>query len=80
ITASVMGEVCRRTKVAPDNLLKKICGYTDESHNYMFQVQGQMAVYELSLVDFVVYTKKDINVERIRFSPSTWDMIGGVNL
>ncbi|XP_050405879.2 uncharacterized protein LOC126821476 [Patella vulgata] len=183
ITASVMGEVCRRTTVAPDNLLKKICSYTNvpkyvksigygnanesvalakymqshlqtcddvivetcgllvsakypflgasidglvtcskcgtglveikcpygsdksdihwrnmppmdcardknffcqilngkltlkESHNYMFQIQGQMAVYELSWVDFVVYTKKDINVERIRFSPTTWEMI-----
>ena len=40
--------------------------------NYYCQVQGQMAVGKRPWCDFVVYTTKGINVERIRFNPDYW--------
>lgn len=43
-----------------------------ESHQYYAQVQGQMAVGERPWCDFVVYTPKGINVQRIPFSQSYW--------
>ena len=41
-------------------------------HNYMYQVQAQMGITGLEWVDFVVYTKKSISVERICFDSSKW--------
>ena len=38
----------------------------------MYQVQGQLGVYELNWVDFVVWTKKGISVQRIKFCDATW--------
>ena len=38
-----------------------------ESHQYYAQVQGQMGVGGRPWCDFVVYTKKDISVQRITF-------------
>jgi len=43
-----------------------------ETHNYMYQVQGQLGAYELNWVDFVVWTKKGISVQRIQFCDATW--------
>ncbi|XP_022312596.2 uncharacterized protein LOC111117719 [Crassostrea virginica] len=42
------------------------------NHNYMYQVQGQLALYELEWVDFVVWTKKGCNVQRIPFDANMW--------
>jgi hypothetical protein len=42
------------------------------NHNYMYQVQGQLGLYELEWVDFVVWTKKGCNVQRIEFNASMW--------
>ncbi|XP_063397961.1 uncharacterized protein LOC134708342 [Mytilus trossulus] len=44
-----------------------------DTSNYMYQVQGQLGVYELNWVDFVIWTKKGISVERINFDESTWN-------
>ncbi|XP_071122530.1 uncharacterized protein [Mytilus edulis] len=40
----------------------------DENHNYMYQVQGQLALYELDWADFVVWTKKGINVQILTYN------------
>lgn len=42
------------------------------NHNYMFQVQGQMPLYEVKWADVVVWTTKRISVERITFDESLW--------
>lgn len=42
----------------------------------MYQRQGQLAVYELEWVDFVVWTKKEgilVSVQRIPFSSEMWE-------
>lgn len=41
-------------------------------HNYMFQIQGQLAISEKPWVDFVVWTKKGISIERISFNDEMW--------
>lgn len=47
--------------------------FLKEYHNYMYQIQGQLAVCELEWVDFVVWTKKGISVRRIPFSSEIWE-------
>lgn len=47
--------------------------FLKEHHNYIYQIQGQLAVYELEWVDFVVWTKKGISVQRIPFSSEMWE-------
>ena len=43
------------------------------SHKYYCQVQGQMGVGSRPWCDFVVYTKKSISVQRIRFDSKFWN-------
>ena len=43
------------------------------THNYMYQVQGQLAILQLSWAEFVVWTKKGISVEIIDFSETLWN-------
>ena len=43
------------------------------NHAYYFQIQGTMATLQLEWCDFVVYTSKDIFIERIHFDSSLWD-------
>ncbi len=50
-----------------DNALK-----LKAQHNYMFQAQGQMGVCNLDWVDFVVWTKKGMSVERIGRDQNQW--------
>lgn len=45
------------------------------NHNYMYQVMGQMAVLDEQWADFVIWTKKGINVQRIRFDEDFWHQI-----
>lgn len=47
--------------------------FLKEHHNYMYQIQGQLAVYELEWVDFVVWTNKGISVQRIPFPYERWE-------
>ena len=42
------------------------------SHHYYAQVQGQMAIGKRNWCDFVIYTQKNIAVERITFDSSYW--------
>ena len=46
-----------------------------KNSNYFCQVQGQMAIGERLWCDFVVYTPKEISIERIRFNPGYWNNI-----
>lgn len=43
-----------------------------ENHRYYCQVQGQMAIACRPWCDFIIYTKRGINVERINFNESFW--------
>ena len=42
-------------------------------HKYYCQIQGQMAIGSRSWCDFVVYTSKGINIERIAFDALFWN-------
>ncbi|XP_064622873.1 uncharacterized protein LOC135485074 [Lineus longissimus] len=42
------------------------------SHNYFYQVQGQMGICCVEWCDFVVYTKKGMLISRIKFDESFW--------
>jgi hypothetical protein len=46
--------------------------HLNKNHNYMYQVQGQMAILDLQWAEFVVWTKKGISCERIPFTKSFW--------
>ena len=43
------------------------------NHQYYAQVQGQMAIGERPWCDFVVYTPKGINIQRIHFDKNYWE-------
>ncbi len=43
-----------------------------KTHVYYFQCQGVMAICQLSYLDFVVFTQKDLHVERIYFDEQDW--------
>lgn len=44
----------------------------DRSHDYYFQVLGQMALAGLSWTDFAVFSDQFMIVERIRFCKQDW--------
>ena len=41
-------------------------------HQYMYQIQGQMGVCQKTWVDFVIWTRKGLSVERITADTSLW--------
>ena len=43
-----------------------------ESHQYYAQVQGQMAIEERPWCDFVIYTEKGFDVQRIPYDQDFW--------
>ena len=43
------------------------------SHQYYAQIQGQMAIGCTPWCDFVVYTTKGINIQRVQFNADYWD-------
>ena len=43
------------------------------THMYFSQVQGQMAIGRRKWCDFIVYTRKGISVERLKFDQDFWD-------
>ena len=43
------------------------------SHAYFCQVQGQMAISERTWCDFIIYTEKGIDIERIQYDPDFWN-------
>ena len=49
------------------------CLQLKESHAYYAQIQGQMAIGCRPWCDFVVYTKKGVSVQRVKFNQSFWD-------
>ena len=44
-----------------------------QNHNYYYQIQGCMAMLHLKWCDFVVFTNKDLYVERIKFESELCD-------
>lgn len=45
------------------------------SSPYYVQMLGQMAIGNFSFCDFVLYTKKDIHVERVHYSSADWELL-----
>ena len=43
------------------------------THDYYLQIQGQMALTGATWCDFVIYTKKGLSVQRIRFDEKFWE-------
>ena len=43
------------------------------THDYYLQIQGQMALVGATWCDFVIYTKKGVSVQRIRFDEKFWE-------
>ena len=41
-------------------------------HNYYYQVQGQLAILNLDWCDFIVWTNKDLHVERVKVDHGFW--------
>jgi hypothetical protein len=46
-----------------------------QKHVYFYQVQGAMATLKLQWFDFVVFTSKDLHVERIYFDKTLWENV-----
>ena len=46
-----------------------------KSHYYYYQCQGVMNIVGLQWMDFVVYTEKDLYVERINCDSSLWKSV-----
>ena len=42
------------------------------NHHYYYQVMGQMAITELQWADFVIWTRRGISVQKIKFCGQTW--------
>ena len=42
------------------------------THNYYYQIQGQMAICKRKWCDFVIWTPKEMTTERIVFDPIFW--------
>lgn len=49
----------------------------DLSSPYYVQMLCQMAIGNCSFCDFVMYTKKDIYVERVYYSIADWESLSG---
>ncbi|KAK3083747.1 hypothetical protein FSP39_002541 [Pinctada imbricata] len=45
----------------------------DLSSPFYVQILGQMAILKLPFCDFVIYTNKGMNVERIPYNPTLWE-------
>ena len=45
------------------------------SHDYYFQVQGQLGVTGRKWCDFFVYTQKGFHLERIPFNKELWELM-----
>ena len=50
------------------------CTYSNTAHPYFAQVQGQMAIGNRPWCDFVVYTTKGVNVNRVQFDEDYWNL------
>ncbi len=44
-------------------------------HRYYFQCQGVMALTELPWIDFITFTTKDLQVERIVYDEALWQNV-----
>ncbi len=51
------------------------CLRLKKTHAYFYQVQGQLAITQLPWCDFVVWSPKELHVERIHADPSFWEEV-----
>lgn len=65
-------DACKKTSFFCEMDEKDRSIHLKKTHNYYYQVQGQMAVAGLQWCDFVVWTLDDIFVERINFDEAFW--------
>ena len=43
------------------------------NHDYYCQIQGAMAITNMKWCDFIIWTKKYMNIERVKFDPAFWN-------
>ena len=43
-------------------------------HNYYYQIQGQLAILNLEWCDFIIWTKVDLHVERVKADHEFWQL------
>ena len=46
-----------------------------QQHVYYYQLQGTMATLKVQWTDFIVYTSKDLHVERVYFDSDFWEKV-----
>ena len=46
-----------------------------QQHVYYYQLQGTMATLKVQWSDFIVYTSKDLHVERVYFDSDFWEKV-----
>ena len=46
-----------------------------KNHDYYYQIQGSMAILRVKYCDFVVWTLKDMSIERITFDEQLWNAV-----
>ena len=83
------GEVCGCIEVkCPDKSVSEACSMPqfyctkDENdtvklkpcHNYYYQIQGQLAILNLEWCDFIIWTNKDLHVERVKADHEFWQL------
>ena len=68
--AAESGSFCCRLELNSDQTKRLKLKH---SHPYFCQVQGQMVITEREWCDFVIYTEKGINIERIWYDPEFWN-------
>ena len=44
-----------------------------KNHNYYYQIQGAMAIAKVDWCDFIVWTTKDMYIERVKFDERFWN-------
>ena len=43
------------------------------NHDYYYQIQGAMAITNIKWCNFIIWTTKDMNIERVKFNPAFWN-------
>ena len=49
--------------------------FLKKDHEHMYQIQTQISVCNAEFADFVLWTEKDLHIERIEEDPSMWDLM-----
>ena len=63
-------EACTQKGFCCELVSGKVC--LKRNHQYYYQIQGSMAIVGVEWCDFIVWTTKDMSVERIAFDSTFW--------